>query len=223
MVLIGFLAQKRSGKDTIGDYLVNNYNFVKRAFADPLKGACREVFHFTNKQLYGDLKETTDKRWGASPRVTLQYIGTDLLRDQLNKIMPELGYDVFLKSFEIWYNNLMSINPNANVVVTDVRFQNEVDLIKKLGGTVYRIDRFENDSWKDYFYYVDYIPLFSSFAKKILLRYNIHISELSIKYIKNYDYIIKNNGTIKQLYNLCDYIFSSQIKRKHLVFSSNEY
>ena len=35
--LIGLLGRKRVGKDTVADYLINNYNFTKHAFANPIK------------------------------------------------------------------------------------------------------------------------------------------------------------------------------------------
>lgn len=43
-----------SGKDTIGDILVKNYNFTKIAFADPLKKMVKLAFPaFTDEDLYG--------------------------------------------------------------------------------------------------------------------------------------------------------------------------
>ena len=68
MVLIGIIGKKYSGKDTAADYLVTNHNFTKMAFADPVKKITKELFNFNNEQLYGNLKETVDERWGISPR-----------------------------------------------------------------------------------------------------------------------------------------------------------
>ena len=82
IMLIGFMGIKGSGKDTCADLLIQNYGFMKKSFADPLKHACKELFLFTNEQVFGTQlqKETPDPRWfGCSPRVALQYVGTDLL------------------------------------------------------------------------------------------------------------------------------------------------
>ena len=68
MVLIGIVGKKYSGKDTAADYLVANHNFTKMAFADPVKKVAKELFNFNDEQLYGNLKEATDERWGISPQ-----------------------------------------------------------------------------------------------------------------------------------------------------------
>ena len=171
-ILIGLMGIKRSGKDTVGDYLVSNCGFIKRAFADPLKAACRELFLLSDDQLYGDSKEVPDGRWyGASSRRILQYVGTDLLRDQLDKIMPGLGTNIHTRNFELWYNQ----NSGSNIIVPDVRFRNEVELIHRLGGIVVRLDR------------------------QAVITNDLHPSETELLKIDNYDYFLDNNGTKEQL------------------------
>src|SRR5579863_3132559 len=53
-VIIGITGRKRSGKDTVGNYLVEHYGFVKVSFADTLKEACKIIFGFSDEQVYGD-------------------------------------------------------------------------------------------------------------------------------------------------------------------------
>lgn len=130
--MIGFAGKKRSGKDTCADLLVRKHGFTKTSFAEPLKEACRALFLFNDSQLYGDLKEESDPRWGASPREILQYVGTDLLRKQT--LMPELGEDIFIR-------NLLLRAESTKLVVADVRFANEAQAIQKAGGIVIRIER----------------------------------------------------------------------------------
>ena len=94
-MLVGLSGLKGSGKDTCADYLVKNHGFIKVAFADPLKDALKVLFMFTNDQLNGTIeqKEAPDNRWfGCSTRTAMQFVGTELLRDQLDKIMPGLRY-----------------------------------------------------------------------------------------------------------------------------------
>ena len=43
-VIIGITGKKRSGKDTISEYFEKKYKFTRNAFADPIKGVCREMF-----------------------------------------------------------------------------------------------------------------------------------------------------------------------------------
>ncbi len=42
-MIIGIFGKKGHGKDTIADYLVDNYNFHKLSYAEPIKKICREI------------------------------------------------------------------------------------------------------------------------------------------------------------------------------------
>jgi hypothetical protein len=53
MFPIGFKGEIGSGKDTGGDYLVNNHGFEKHAMAENLKKALQIIFSFEDHQLYG--------------------------------------------------------------------------------------------------------------------------------------------------------------------------
>ena len=55
-MIVGFLGRKRSGKDTAVNYLIDNYNFTRYAFGDPVKDVCRTMFNFS-EEIYG--KELT--------------------------------------------------------------------------------------------------------------------------------------------------------------------
>ena len=149
MVVIGVTGKKRNGKDTVGDYLVKNHNFIKLSFADPLKQACKILFNFSDEQLYGNDKETIDSRWNTSPRKVLQYLGTDIFRNNMNQIIPDINNDFWVKCLEIKIKELLNVNPNTNIVICDVRFQNEVDMIHNINGTIIRVTRdniINNDS-----------------------------------------------------------------------------
>jgi|NOAtaT_6_FD_contig_41_5404270_length_1178_multi_2_in_0_out_0_2 hypothetical protein len=99
-LLIGFAGAKGSGKDTAAQELLNYHGFRQWAFAGPLKEACGAMFHLSHEQLHGSLKETPDERWfGCTPRKMLQFVGTELFRDQLELIIPGLGKDVHIHSF----------------------------------------------------------------------------------------------------------------------------
>lgn len=179
MVLIGLIAGKGSGKTTAAIYLTNELNFIEKSFADPLKKACQELFLFTNEQVNGtqEQKETPDPEWyNCTPRKVLQYVGTDLLREQMGKLIPELGIDIFTHGFKIWYNQLLKENPNASVIVSDIRFQDEADTIKNLGGYIIKIDR------------------------PGLENLDNHPSETQLKKITNYHKLIVNDGTLDYFY-----------------------
>lgn len=63
-MIIGVSGNAGSGKDTIADYLVERHGFKKVAFADPMKRFCKEVFDFSDEQLWG----ASEKRNAPDPR-----------------------------------------------------------------------------------------------------------------------------------------------------------
>lgn len=64
--IIGLMGQSGAGKDTFADYTKSKFNSVKLALADPMKRICRDVYGFTEKQLWGPSEERNkpDKRYG---------------------------------------------------------------------------------------------------------------------------------------------------------------
>ena len=63
-MIIGITGKKRSGKDTISDFLVEKYGFVKYGFADPIKDIARIIFGFTENQLFEKEKDIVDEKLG---------------------------------------------------------------------------------------------------------------------------------------------------------------
>jgi hypothetical protein len=60
-----------SGKDTVADFLVAKYKACKIAMADPLKRVCRDVYRFTDDQLWGPstMRNTPDIRYPRNEHV----------------------------------------------------------------------------------------------------------------------------------------------------------
>lgn len=106
-MIVGICGLAGSGKDTAADYLCRDQAFVKLAFADPLKRICRDVFEFTEEQLWGpsEKRNAPDSRYPRevqravsmfdpnaaavsvkvteflTPRYALQRLGTEWGRD----------------------------------------------------------------------------------------------------------------------------------------------
>ena len=178
--LVGVAGKKGSGKDTIGAYLVERYGFQRMSFADSLKEACAQLFDFDDEQLYGDEKETPDPRWGGvTPRKVLQLVGTELLKIQLNNLIPELGGNIFSKRVELGLPNLEIFS----VVITDVRFEDEVDMIRRNGGIIVQVVRPTPPSGD---------PTLSS-----------HSSEVGLS-PEQIDLVIENDGSLRDLYRKID-------------------
>jgi hypothetical protein len=128
MKLVGISGKKRSGKNTIAEYLGRAYGFKEAAYADPLKTAARAIFGLTPAHTDGELKEIVIPRWGLSPRQIMQRLGTEAMRGTF-------GEDVWIKSL------FARIEGEARVVVSDVRFPNEADAVREDGGIVVRVER----------------------------------------------------------------------------------
>lgn len=127
--LIGLTGRAGSGKDTIADILVSRHGFKKIALADPMKRFCREIFGFTDEQLWGpsEKRNEPDPRWdGLTPRKALQMLGTEWGR--------AMHPDVWVRRLIVEWSRL-----GDSVVVPDVRFQNELEAIRAAGGHVVRV------------------------------------------------------------------------------------
>lgn len=142
-MIIGITGLKTSGKDTSADYLLKTIpNSHKLSFADPLKSACRELFGFNNAQLYGDKKETPDEFWfGLTPRKVMQFFGTELVRNHMGELHEQIGNNFWIKCMEKQMSNVVESETNAVIIIPDVRFENEFQMIKRHGGIIIRINR----------------------------------------------------------------------------------
>jgi len=139
-IIIGITGKKFNGKDTLGNYL-SKYGYKRLAFADPLKEVLRTVFHFNDEQLYGEDKEKPDPYWKIPPRSIMQFVGTDLFRHQISKILPNIGNNIWIEVVKRQIVELWKTNPKQKIVLTDLRFPNEINLIKELNGTIIRVKR----------------------------------------------------------------------------------
>lgn len=141
MILIGLCGKKRHGKDTMADYLVNKYGFIKLVLAEPIKNICKELFGFTDEQLYGNKKEDIDEFWKISPRTIMQYFGTEIMRNKFTEIMPHIGDNIFIEILKKKIYNLQRLNNDVKIVVSDIRYLNEVEMIHSLNGFMFKIIR----------------------------------------------------------------------------------
>lgn len=177
--LIGILGRKRSGKDTIGNYMVEKYNYNRYAFADPIKDISKIMFDLSEKQLNED-KEKIDEQWGVSPRTFLQKFGTEICRNNLETYIPNIildGETIWIKLFRIFYEK----NKDKDIVITDVRFLDELNAIKSFGGKIVKVNR-DN------------------------LEKDNHISDKDIDSYDNelIDYFVYNNYTFEDLFSQID-------------------
>lgn len=141
MVIIGLTGKARSGKDTAGEYLVENHKATLYALANPIRKAASEMFGLPYSDFTGDNpdREKVNEFWGFSPRQMLQMIGTEGGR-------MLFGNDIWLKRAEQQMMNLEPYASNGTLdrdyfVITDIRFENEAEWVRSKGGVVVHIRR----------------------------------------------------------------------------------
>jgi hypothetical protein len=127
-LIVGLTGRKGSGKNLAALGLPG---FQVLAFADPLKGACMDLFGLTEKEMQDpELKEVPLERWPfQSPRIIMQKVGTDAMRANWPTIWVEA------------LRRKLAVSPHRNAVITDCRFLNEAEMIRQLGGYIIRIVR----------------------------------------------------------------------------------
>lgn len=127
-MIIGLTGKARSGKDTVAEHLHEAYKFHHYWFSKPMKEAAASIFGWSDAHLYGDLKEEIDTRYGVSPRVALQTLGTEWGRNTINS--------------DLWILRAQKeMEQHTNIVISDCRFDNEAEAIIAAGGIVIEISR----------------------------------------------------------------------------------
>ena len=171
--LIGIVGKARSGKDAISKHLFAKHAFTRIALADPLKLAAQHIFGLSDEQaLRDEFKEIEIPFWGMSPRQMFQRLGTEAAK-------TAFGDDVWCKRWELTYNMLKGTD---DIVVPDVRFDVEYDMIKRHGGIIIEVIR----------------------GPGLVGSTGLHASERGISYLP--DYTIDNNGTLDMLHVTVDTI-----------------
>jgi len=197
-MIIGFVGFIGSGKDTAADYLVNFHGFRRDSFANTLKDAVANVFGWDRTLLEGRTaearawREEVDTWWAErlnmsnlTPRWILQYWGTEVCRHGFHD-------DIWIASVE----NKMR-KTTDNIVISDVRFPNEIRAIHNAGGIVVRVHRGVMPHWYDVAIQAN---KGSESAQNFLKKEGIHTSETAWVGGK-IDHVVCNDTSIDDLYN----------------------
>tara|TARA_B110000211_G_C13931241_1_gene487275 strand:- start:214 stop:876 length:663 start_codon:yes stop_codon:yes gene_type:complete len=198
-MIIGITGFIGSGKDTVANMFVER-GCVHDSFAAPLKDLCSSIFGWERSMLEGDttqsrdFRETPDMFWtkklgvpNFTPRLALQLLGTEVLRNHFDQ-------DIWLNSLE--YRIRKQVENTPCTVVSDARFRNELDLIKRMDGVLIWVQRGELPEWFE----TASNAHDNVINRKIMTtKYkDVHESEWNWAGYP-VDYIITNNGTFEEL------------------------
>ena len=140
MKVIGICGYRGSGKDTIASVLVREFGFIQISFAEVLKKVISVLFGWSYKKLQGLTEE--DRKWRTevdswwseklgfevTPVFAMQNIGTDVFRNHFHN-------DIWILSMERMMMNMCSEQGTDKFVVSDCRFPNEFEWIRKFEGS----------------------------------------------------------------------------------------
>lgn len=168
MIIIGISGKKYSGKTTLAKVIAEcKSDTVIINFADALKEEVAKACDVTVEFIEANKKDF---------RTILQWWGTDFRR-KFNKDNYWLAR---------WIQKCKNLTPEPKLVIAaDVRFKNEADLVKQLGGYLVRVERITN-------------------------VIDNHPSETELDDYK-FDLVVTNNGTLEELRET---VVTKIIKRK---------
>ena len=125
MRLIGIAGPARAGKDTLCSYMLDNLDgiWLRSSFADPLKEMLRAI----GVDCSDDAKAVISDDYGVTPRHMMQTLGTEWGRQTIDG--------------DIWVKAFARLNAGKCVIVPDVRFENEAELVREHGVLIHLVGR----------------------------------------------------------------------------------
>ena len=141
-MIISFSGPIGAGKNAAAQYLVDQHGFTALSFAGKLKDAVSVIFGWDRELLEGTTdesrvwREQVDPWWSQrlniphlTPRWILQHVGTEVWRNHFHS-------DIWLAALE-----RELLNTPGDVVVTDARFSNELEVLRSLGAVTVLITK----------------------------------------------------------------------------------
>ena len=135
--IIAVMGPKYSGKSIVAEALTYQ-GFTRFAFADKLKEAAMLMYGLAPEQVYGNLKEVIDPRYGIAPRFILQRLATEVCRT----IHPDT-WVLALERQVLW--SFRGRYSEIAIVIDDLRFLNEAGYIRRWGGIIWEVSRVGNE------------------------------------------------------------------------------
>ncbi len=158
-----------TGKDTAVDYLIKKYGGVRLSVAAPLYKIL-----YNSQDIFGFQKR--------KDREFLQWL-SDWTRSKNPDKLVTLAID--------------KVHHHSNLFISDLRFPNEFNILKKRGWTCIKLIRYVKDERKG-------------------TGTHDHPSEYSLDIIRNdeWNFIIDNNGTTEEFYRKLDMVIKSIVRSR---------
>lgn len=182
--LIGLAGRAGSGKDSVAEHLADAHNALRYAFATPIKGGLVAMLGLDPQDLEDRERKEQPIEWlGRSPRYLLQTLGTQWGREL---VAPDIWVRLARR---VWAEAVTAPEYGyaPALVLLDVRFPDEAEMIRELGGWVVHLRR------------PDAPPVAE------------HVSEQPLPFVAG-DLVIDNGGTLDELRQLADHVFA-EIRR----------
>lgn len=129
-MIIGLSGYARSGKDTVAKVLIENYGYQRVAFADPIRDLLLEMNPLLSS--------------GHHISSRLSEYGWDVTKSdqEVRRLLQSLGVGARkVLGEDVWITKALRSFNSENIVVTDVRFENEAHSLRLLGAQIWRIER----------------------------------------------------------------------------------
>uniref|UniRef100_A0A6C0KUV3 Deoxynucleoside monophosphate kinase n=1 Tax=viral metagenome TaxID=1070528 RepID=A0A6C0KUV3_9ZZZZ len=183
--IIGLLGRARRGKDTVANYIIKKYPcYTNIKLSKPIKDAAKSLYDFTYEQLEGSQKEIIDPRWNISPRDAMVFI--------TSTFMNKMGTDFFSKRLfgEFDVRSPAEVAAQKHIIISDVRYENDLAEIKKRNGIIIKIIR-DIEPYHEWESQIDTFTVMTNGGENTC------------------QYTISNNGSLADLYKSIDDIFAS--------------
>jgi uncharacterized protein with PIN domain len=185
-MILGLTGYAGVGKDTAAEYLVKEFNFTRVAFADKL----RQLAYNINPYIHHEVPGLSHRLVGIVDEMGWDRAKREIIA--IREFLQGTGHGArltFGDPFWIQAAFTPEVLQNTDIVVTDVRYENEVKYIADLGGYIIRIQRDGfgpiNDHITEKELAYDYI-ITNDNVSKSYLHYSLSELVVGLRRLENY-------------------------------------
>jgi hypothetical protein len=142
-MIIGIIGVKNSGKSTAASFLAKRLGARQLSFADKLKETCSNTFSIplanfedreVKEKLFEDryiltshLQKILDSFGILNDSLVIQHVGTKY--NSYRELLQVVGTDILRSYDQNIHVNSVDYDPNGVSIITDVRFENEANIL----------------------------------------------------------------------------------------------